>query len=121
MSYHSSSPAYENKLHNQPNFQSHPFHSRKIQLEVALRNGKDLNVLALVGPVGVGKNLVLSSLATNVPWPENVQCHCYTVTPLRDSKIVTKTRSSCELKLNALKTINTNTVESTYENSSLEK
>uniref|UniRef100_A0A1B0A0W0 Uncharacterized protein n=1 Tax=Glossina pallidipes TaxID=7398 RepID=A0A1B0A0W0_GLOPL len=45
------------------------------QLEVALRNGKDLNVVALVGPVGVGKSLVLSSLATNFPWPENV--HTY--------------------------------------------
>uniref|UniRef100_A0A1B0FH68 AAA+ ATPase domain-containing protein n=1 Tax=Glossina morsitans morsitans TaxID=37546 RepID=A0A1B0FH68_GLOMM len=56
------------------------------QLEVALHKGKDLNVVALVGPVGVGKSLVLSSLATNFPWPENVHTYAWNTYMRDDSK-----------------------------------
>uniref|UniRef100_A0A1A9WA08 AAA+ ATPase domain-containing protein n=1 Tax=Glossina brevipalpis TaxID=37001 RepID=A0A1A9WA08_9MUSC len=47
------------------------------QLEAALRSKDDIITIALTGPVGVGKSLVLNSLAANFPWPENVYAYAW--------------------------------------------
>lgn len=47
------------------------------QIEVALRNESDLNAIALVGPVGVGKSLFISGLQKNFPWQENVHTYAW--------------------------------------------
>ncbi|XP_075156404.1 uncharacterized protein LOC142229717 [Haematobia irritans] len=43
------------------------------QIEVALRNESDLNPIALVGPIGVGKSLFMRAMVENFPWQENVR------------------------------------------------
>ncbi|KAI9584137.1 hypothetical protein GQX74_010472 [Glossina fuscipes] len=52
-------------------------------LEIALRNEYTLNSVALVGPIGVGKSLVVNSLIANFPWPDNVHTYAWN-TNVRD-------------------------------------
>uniref|UniRef100_A0A1B0BHG2 AAA+ ATPase domain-containing protein n=1 Tax=Glossina palpalis gambiensis TaxID=67801 RepID=A0A1B0BHG2_9MUSC len=52
-------------------------------LEIALRNEYTLNSVALVGPIGVGKSLVVTSLIANFPWPDNVHTYAWN-TNVRD-------------------------------------
>lgn len=47
------------------------------QIEIALRNESDLNVIAIVGPVGVGKTLFITALQEKFPWPENVHIYSW--------------------------------------------
>ncbi|XP_061390715.1 uncharacterized protein LOC133326053 [Musca vetustissima] len=47
------------------------------QIDVALRNESDLNAIALVGPVGVGKSLFMRAMMENFPWQENVQSYAW--------------------------------------------
>uniref|UniRef100_A0A1B0ETZ3 F-box domain-containing protein n=1 Tax=Glossina morsitans morsitans TaxID=37546 RepID=A0A1B0ETZ3_GLOMM len=46
-------------------------------LEIALRNEHKLNSVALAGPIGVGKSLVVTSLIANFPWPDNVHTYAW--------------------------------------------
>lgn len=52
-------------------------------LEIALRNEHNLNSVALAGPIGVGKSLVVTSLIANFPWPDNVHTYAWN-TNVRD-------------------------------------
>uniref|UniRef100_A0A1A9UL08 Uncharacterized protein n=1 Tax=Glossina austeni TaxID=7395 RepID=A0A1A9UL08_GLOAU len=52
-------------------------------LEIALRNEHKLNSVALAGPIGVGKSLVVTSLIANFPWPDNVHTYAWN-TNVRD-------------------------------------
>ncbi|XP_005177884.1 uncharacterized protein LOC101893001 [Musca domestica] len=47
------------------------------QIDVALRNESDLNAIALVGPVGVGKSLFMRAMMENFPWQENVHSYAW--------------------------------------------
>lgn len=47
------------------------------QIEVALRNESNLNAIAIVGPVGVGKSLFIRALLQNFPWQENVHTYAW--------------------------------------------
>uniref|UniRef100_A0A1A9WIL9 AAA+ ATPase domain-containing protein n=1 Tax=Glossina brevipalpis TaxID=37001 RepID=A0A1A9WIL9_9MUSC len=47
------------------------------ELEIALQNEQELNSIALVGPVGVGKSLVVNSLVAAFPWPKNVYIYAW--------------------------------------------
>uniref|UniRef100_A0A1I8P4L8 AAA+ ATPase domain-containing protein n=1 Tax=Stomoxys calcitrans TaxID=35570 RepID=A0A1I8P4L8_STOCA len=46
-------------------------------IEMALRNESDLNAVALVGPVGVGKSLFMRAMIENFPWQENVRTYAW--------------------------------------------
>lgn len=47
------------------------------QIEVALRNESNLNAIAIVGPVGVGKSLFVKALQEHFPWQENVHTYAW--------------------------------------------
>lgn len=47
------------------------------QIEMTLRNDSDLNAIALVGPVGVGKSLFMRALEETFPWQENVHTYAW--------------------------------------------